>query len=120
MPLAFPAVTRAVLAECRFQLGQTFHGGLRTAMIVFAQRLAGWLTLAILERHRNQLFLQPAVFIRGVRRLLRAQRELILRLPRDALLLPVKFRGVGHVETAIGVEQRDHERVFQLCRREQE
>ena len=65
------------------------------------------------------LFLQAAFFVSGVGSLLRAQRELVLRLARDALLLTVKFGGVRHVETAIGVEQRDHERIFQLATRGQ-
>ena len=36
-------------------------------------------------------------------------------LARDALLLGVKLSGIRHVKTAVGVQQRHHERVFQLA-----
>src|SRR5208337_4935036 len=69
------------------------------------------------QRRRNQLFLNPSFFIGRIGFLLRAQRELILRLPRDALLLSVYLRRVRHVQAAITIEQRHHQRIFHFAAR---
>ena len=84
-------------------------------MIVFRQRFTGGFALGIFQRHRNQFFLQTSFFVGRVRSLLRAQGKLILHLARDALLRAIKLRGIRHVEAAIAVEQRDHQRIFQLA-----
>ena len=84
-------------------------------MIVLGKHLARRLALAIAQRDRRQLFLQAPGFVGSVGILLRAQRELVLHLARDAVLLAVELGGVGHVEIAVAVEQRDHQRIFQLA-----
>ena len=84
-------------------------------MVVLGKHLTRRLAFAIAQRDRRQLFLKPSRLVGIVGALLRAQRELVLHLARDALLLGVKLGGVGHVQAAIGVEQRHHERVFQLA-----
>ncbi len=84
-------------------------------MIIFGKSLAARLAFAIDEVYRDDLFLQPARLVSRVGGLLRAQRVLIHVLARNALLLGVEFGGVGHVEAAVGIEQRDHERIFQLA-----
>ena len=115
MPLALPAVTVPFLPNAGFSLRQALHRRLRTAMVVFGEHLARRLAVAIAQRHRRQLFLQASGLVGGVGALLRAQRELVLHLARDALLLGIELGGVGHVQAAIAVEQRHHERVFQLA-----
>jgi hypothetical protein len=64
------------------------------------------------DRDGHDLLLQAAV-LRGLAGAgLAAQRVLVLLLARDLVLACEVVRGLGHVEAGIGVEQRDHERVF--------
>src|SRR5579872_7528758 len=84
-------------------------------MVVFGQHLARELTFAIFEWNRDEFFLDSPRFVGRIRRLLGAQRELVLRLPRNSLLLSVELGGVGHVQTTIGVKQSHHQRIFQLA-----
>ena len=64
-------------------------------MVVFGEHLARGLAAAIAQRDRRQLFLQASGLVGVVGALLRAQRELVLHLARDALLLGVKLGGVA-------------------------
>ena len=66
-------------------------------MIVFGERFSRGFAFVILQRHWHQLFLNFSGFVRVVRFLLRAQRELILHLARDAELRSQQLRGVRHV-----------------------
>ena len=109
----------AVFAERRAQLGQAFHGGLRTPVIIFGQLLASRLALRIPQRHRSQLFLNASFFVGGIGAVLRAEREFVLRLAGNSLLLGVTLGGSRHLHAAIGIEQRDHERVFEFAARQQ-
>ena len=78
-------------------------------MIVFGEHFTRELALGILQGHGNQFFLQPSFFVRGIGAVLRPQRKFVLHLAVNALLFPVELGGVGHVESAVAVEQRDHE-----------
>ncbi len=71
------------------------------------------------QRHRHQLFLNASFFISRIRPLLRPQRKLILHLPRDPLLRSIQLCGVRHIRPAIRIEQRHHQRIFQLPARRQ-
>ncbi len=108
---------RAALAEGRAQFCQAFHRGLGAPVIVFGEHFAGHFAPRTLQRNRHQLFLQPALFVGGIGGLLRAKRELILHLAGDALLFAIEFSGIGHVEAAVGVEESDHEGIFELASR---
>ena len=84
-------------------------------MVVFRQYLARGFPFGILQRHRNQLFLNAPALVGLVGQLLRTQCKLVLHGARDSLLLAVKLGGVGHVEPAVAVEQRHHQRIFELA-----
>ncbi len=84
-------------------------------MVVFGEHLARGLAFAVAQRDRREFFLQASGLVGVVSTFLRAQREFVLRLAGDSLLLSVKLGGVCHVEAAVAVEQRDHERIFQLA-----
>jgi len=84
-------------------------------MIVLSQHLAGRFTLRVAQRDRNQLFLDTACFICRVGQLLRAQGQLVLCLPRNALLLGIELGGAGHLQAAVGIHERHHQRVFDLA-----
>ena len=62
-----------------------------------------------------QLFLQTSGLVGVVGAFLRAQGKLVLHLASYALLIGIEFGGIGHVQAAIRVEQRHHERIFQLA-----
>ena len=88
-------------------------------MIILRQRLPRGLALMIPQRHRHNFFLQTPRLVRIVRTLLRTQRKLILHLARNRMLRAVQFGGIRHVRSAIGIQQRDHQRIFQLPARRQ-
>src|SRR3954467_1552580 len=84
-------------------------------MIVFVESFARSLATLIEKLHRDSLFLQSTRLVSCVGTLLRAQRKFILHLASNSLLLGVNFGGIGHVQATVGVEQRYHERVFELA-----
>ncbi len=114
-----PRRHRPALAKRRLQLRQPFHRSLRTPVIIFGQRLSRRLALVIAQRHRHQLFLNASFFISRIRPLLRTQRKFILHLARNALLRTIKLCGIRHIRPAISIEQRHHQRIFQLSARRQ-
>src|SRR6266849_255854 len=88
-PARVPRRYSSILPKSSPQLRQAFHRRLWTPVVVFSQHLSRRLALRIPHRNRRQLFLHASGFVRLIGLLLRAQRELVLRLPRDALLLAV-------------------------------
>ena len=88
-------------------------------MIVFTQHLIRRLALRVSKLNGNQFCLKTSFFIGCLSTTLRAQGELILHLSRDALLFTIKLSGVRHIESAITVKQRNHQRIFKLSSRSQ-
>src|SRR6266403_1506576 len=88
-PASVPRRNRPILSKRRPQLGEPFHRGLRTPVIILRKHLG--LTLPIFHRYRNNLLRQTPFLVSSIRRLLGPQRELILHLASDPLLLAVKL-----------------------------
>ena len=60
----------------------------------------------------DDLFAEPAGLLRGGGALLALESKRVLLLARDVVLARQVVRGLRHVQAAVRVEQRDHERVF--------
>ena len=84
-------------------------------MVVLTEYLAAGLTPMVPELDRDHFLLKPPCPVSFFRATLRAQCKLVLHLARDALFLAIELGRIGHVETTIGVQQRDHQRIFQLA-----
>src|SRR5437868_9108401 len=104
---------RTVFSEGGLELGQTFHGGLGAAMVVFGEHLTSGFALGIFEGDGDEFLLQASGLVSVIGTLLGAESVFILHLASDALLLTIKLGGIGHVEAAVAVEQGDHQRIFE-------
>ena len=105
----------AVFSERRLQLGETFHGGLGAAMVVFGEHLTSGFALGVFESDGDEFLLQASGLVSVLGTLLGAESVFILHLTGDALLLGIKLGGIGHVEAAIAIKQGDHQRIFELA-----
>ena len=115
IPLALPAVTEPFLPNAGFSFA-------RLSIVVSGRRWSSSVNISpvgsplrLRSGDRGYLFLQPSSLVGFVSKLLRAQRELVLHLARDAVLPGVKLGRVRHVQAAIAVEQRHHERILKLA-----
>src|SRR6185369_1257727 len=82
---------RSVFAKGRLQFCQSIHRRLGTPVIVFGERVSCCFAASVLQWHRHEFLLQSSSFVSIVSALLRTQRELILHLASDSLLLAVQF-----------------------------
>src|SRR5919107_6073117 len=93
----------STLLEGRFEVAQLLQGGVAPGTLVGLHH--GLLTLAALDRDRNDLRAEPLLIYGGHGLLVAAQRETILGLPGDVVLtgeaLRLLFFG-GDVETLLG------------------
>ena len=113
MPLALPAVTVPFLPNAGFSEARISMRRLRTQMVVLLHHprrcgLADYL-------QRGDLFLEDARLRRRAPLAVASARRTRPSLPARCRAARREVGGVRHVETAMRVEQRDHERVFELA-----